>query len=130
MVITIITSYFYCDTASYFKLVDQFRHALLEYGTMKSAIKLKGRSVLTSIEFNTITNLNISENLKSLVLVAHILESITVSRKYNQFKAFLNSERRLWHLIIPMHQMLCKLLFIAPVKVSLVYSQLYNNLFL
>ena len=109
MLATFILMLYY--TASYFTLVDQFRQALFEYGAMKSALILKNSGVLSSIAFNTITNLNISENLKSLVLVAHVLEIITVRIKYDQFKAFLNSDRRLWHLIIPMHAILCKLLF-------------------
>ena len=103
-------------TASYFIRMDQLRQALFEYGVMKSAINLKRRGVLSLMEFKIITNLHISEKLKSLVLVAYILEIIIVRIKYDQFQAFLSSERRLWHLIIPMRQMLCMLLFIALVN--------------
>ena len=87
-------------TASHFILHDKLHDALLQYGIDFVALKLLNRSILSSTQYSNITNLALNNHLKSLVLIAYVMKTITIRSKYEDFKEFLSSDNILWHLPI------------------------------
>ena len=94
--------------ASYFILLDEFHDAILEYGPDNVVLELNKRSILNSTQYNISYSQELSKYLKSLILVAYIIEAITTRTVYEEFITFLSSDRRLWHLPIQMRQIICE----------------------
>ena len=67
-------------------------------------LKLTQKNVVTSVEYEHLSNLNISDKYKSLILVSSIFENINSNIAYSEYKEFLDSDRTLWHLSTRMSQ--------------------------
>ena len=85
-------------------LMEESHNTLVEYGCMKMALKLKDRNILPQNDYDYLSHLNISDKHKSLLLIDNILDAIRKRDTNEEFHAFLNNDRKLWHLSLRMRQ--------------------------
>ena len=96
--------WYFINAASFLIVCKEIQVVTLEYGPMNMALKLKQRQILDSHQHQKLSELNINDYHKSLVLVNYILDSVTLKHNFEQFKAFMNSEEKLWHVSLRMTQ--------------------------
>ena len=82
--------------------------SICEYGIKDIILKLKERNIISLGNYNGLSQLNISDYHKCIILAYYIIENIIRRRRnYEQFRLLMSSDRRLWNLKVAMSQ-LCK----------------------
>ena len=80
--------------------------SILVYGLKEMISNLKKRNVITVDNYNSLSRQNISDTHKCILLVHYIVDNMAGNnQKLDDFKLFLSSDKRLWHLSMAMHQL-------------------------
>ena len=90
----------------YFTLMEEFHNTVVEYGPMNMALELKNRNIIPQFHYDYLSNLNNSAKHKSLVLFNYVMDAIIneCPNTNEDFHAFLNNDRKLWHLSLRIRQ--------------------------
>ena len=84
-------------------LQKEFSRLILEYGPLNMAFKLKKRNLITSTQYEQLSNISISKH-KSLVLVSFIFAKFYNQTHYMEYIEILSSDRRMWPLSIKLSE--------------------------
>ena len=82
-------------------LENEFVHYFHEYGPINMAFELKERNLISSMQYQILSNLSINDKHKSWLLIDFISEH---SDSVDDLMDIFSNDRRLWHLSIRLSQ--------------------------